>query len=287
MMRSGMTKLVITALLLLLAVLSCLYGADWASDPQTHAQTISELDKKSETVLMLSAGSAGASALVSMLPDDTATPVADKLADLSMYFGLVLCIIYTERFLLTILGLTAFRFLIPAALILVCISLFWRRQGLRSLALKLALVGLAVFLVIPASIKVGEMIDRSFDETYREAVSATERFQEETEDSEEEQSGIWNTIKGTYTKYRDKATALLNHYLQSFAVMIVTTCVIPVLVLLFFVWILKQFLGIDMAKRVVVKVGPESGRGDRREEAAKDRMIPSDPSDERQPAVRM
>ena len=43
----------------------------------------------------------------------------------------------------------------------------------------------------------------------------------------------------------DKLKHVLNDFLEALAVMLVTSCLIPVLVLVFFVWLLKLFLGVD------------------------------------------
>ncbi len=251
-MDKRLTKPLIAALLLLLAVFSCLYAADWASDPRTHAEVIRELEEKTETVSVLSAGATGAAVLASMLPGDTATPVAEKLADVAMYFVVVLCVLYAEKYLVSILGLAAFRILIPAALVLFGVSLFREPRRLRALALKLAVVGLAVFLVIPASVAVSRLIDRSFESSFLQTVAAAEEFREEGEAEKENGilSGLAETVTGAVRKYTDKAVSLLNRFLQSLAVMIVTSCVIPLLVLLFFLWLLKQFTGLDAAGRV-------------------------------------
>ncbi len=251
-MNDSLRKPLIIAALLLLAVVSCLYLADWASAPKTHAATAAELDDKVEDVMVLSAGATGAAVLVSMLPGDVATPVADKLADVSMYFVIVLCALYLEKYLASVLGLVAFRILIPAALVLFGVSLFREPRRLRALALKLAVVGLAVFLVIPASVAVSRLIDRSFESSFLQTVAAAEEFREEGEAEKENGilSGLAETVTGAVRKYTDKAVSLLNRFLQSLAVMIVTSCVIPLLVLLFFLWLLKQFTGLDAAGRV-------------------------------------
>ena len=88
-MSVGMRRALIAAGLLVLAVVSCLFAADWASDPYHHTKTIAELEAKADTVTVLSAGATGAAVLVSMLPGDVATPVADKLSDVSMYFVII------------------------------------------------------------------------------------------------------------------------------------------------------------------------------------------------------
>ena len=252
-MDKRLTKPLIAALLLLLAVFSCLYAADWASDPRTHAEVIRALEEKTETVSVLSAGATGAAVLASMLPGDTATPVADKLADVAMYFMVVLCVLYAEKYLVSILGLAAFRILIPAALALAGVSLFWKPRGLRSLAVKLAVVGVALYLVIPASLTVSNLIDRTFEASVQETVAAAEEF--DREGKEAESQGVLGSVLSTLTdgarQIRDKAVKLLNHYLRSLAVMIVTSCVIPLLVLLFLLWVLKQFTGLDLTGRLL------------------------------------
>ena len=252
-MDKRLTKPLIAALLLLLAVFSCLYAADWASDPRTHAEVIRELEEKTETVSVLSAGATGAAVLASMLPGDTATPVAEKLADVAMYFVVVLCVLYAEKYLVSILGLAAFRILIPAALVLAGVSLFWKPRGLRSLAVKLAVVGVALYLVIPASLTVSNLIDRTFEASVQETVAAAEEFDREGKEAESQGllGSVLSTLSDGARQIRDKAVKLLNHYLRSLAVMIVTSCVIPLLVLIFLLWVLKQFTGLDLTGRLL------------------------------------
>ncbi len=246
-------KCLIAAVLLLLAVVSCLYVGDWASDPKTHEATISELDGKVQTVMALTAGATGAAVVVSMLPQDMATPVAEELADIASYFLIVLCALYAEKYLVSILGLASFRILIPAALALAGVSLFWKPRGLRSLAVKLAVVGVALYLVIPASLTVSNLIDRTFEASVQETVAAAEEFDREGKEAESQGllGSVLSTLSDGARQIRDKAVKLLNHYLRSLAVMIVTSCVIPLLVLIFLLWVLKQFTGLDLTGRLL------------------------------------
>ena len=64
-------------------------------------------------MLELTAASTAASAAITLLPGDTATPIAEKLADLSGYFLIVLCAIFLEKYLLTITSYVSFTILIP------------------------------------------------------------------------------------------------------------------------------------------------------------------------------
>ena len=251
----NLKKPMILAVLLLLAVISFLLIADRATAVETHAGTISALDEKAETVLKLSASAAISSAAVSAIPGDTATPIAEKLADFTSYFLLILCVLYSEKYLVTILGAATFKVLIPCALALVGVSLYWNPRRLRSLAVKLAVIGLAVYFVIPISLRISDMIYRAYDATIESTMSTAEALADETAGlaESEEDKGVLSTILDKVTttveSLRDQAADTLNRFVETLAVMIVTSCVIPILVLLFFLWVIKQLTGVDLVAR--------------------------------------
>ena len=83
-----------------------------------NAHAIQSLDDKKTTALELTAAATAASAAITLIPGDAGTPIADKLADLSSYFLIVVCAIYLEKYLVTITGLAAFKLLIPIGCIL-------------------------------------------------------------------------------------------------------------------------------------------------------------------------
>ena len=103
---------------LLIALLSVFVLSGPASSPDLHGSTLAALEEKQTTVLELSAASAAASAAITLIPGDVATPIADKLADLSSHFLLVLCAVFLEKYLLTITGTVTFSFLIPVSCLL-------------------------------------------------------------------------------------------------------------------------------------------------------------------------
>ena len=103
---------------ILLALLSIFVLSKHASSVSFHQGSLKALQEKQTTVLELSAASASASAAITLIPGDTAEPIADKLADLSSHFLLVLSAIFLEKYLLTITGTVTFSILIPAACLL-------------------------------------------------------------------------------------------------------------------------------------------------------------------------
>ena len=66
---------------LILALISMLVLTRISTSRDFHAKTIASLDDKKSTVMELTAASTAASAALTLLPGDTATPIAEKLAD--------------------------------------------------------------------------------------------------------------------------------------------------------------------------------------------------------------
>lgn len=244
-------KILAAALIVLLAVVSFFPVAQRASSLETHAQTIASIDGKVETVLKLTATSTLASAAISAIPGDTATPISEKLADFTEYFLLILCVLYAEKYLLTIIGAGVFRYLIPLACVILLLALFTRSESKKLLARKLIFVSLALFLTIPASVRVSDMIYDTYKISIDETITATEQFTDETgelADAGESQSriaAILDRLQQSANDLSDRAAKILNRFIEALAVMIVTSCIIPLLVLVFFVWLIKVLAGVE------------------------------------------
>ena len=58
--------------------------------------------------------------------------------------------------------------------------------------------------------------------------------------------GAVSIVKDKANKLIDKLTSQLNKMIETIAVMLVTTCVIPVLVILFFVWLVKMLFSVEI-----------------------------------------
>lgn len=245
-------KVLVCVLLILAAVISFFPVAKLASSVDAHDRTIASIDDKVETVLKLTATSTLASAGVSAIPGDTATPIAEKLADFTEYFLFILCVLYAEKYLLTIIGAATFKVLIPVACILLAAAVYYHPEMLKKLAIKFILAGLALFIMIPLSVRVSDMVYATYREPINETISAAETLTEQTAElSEADQDegliqSILAKLSETATTLSDKAAKVLNNFVESLAVMIVTACIIPILVLLFFIWLIKALTGIEI-----------------------------------------
>ena len=288
-------KRIAAVVLLLVAILSVTVIGKYASAPENHQKTIASLDEKKQTVMELTAASTVTSALITLLPGDTATPIAEKMADVSGYLLIVLCAIYLEKYLVTITGYVAFTYLIPAACVLWILNLFFANATVRKLAAKLAVFGIAIFLVVPASVKISDLIGDTYqaqiEATIEDAKStqnilensdpgndtgeseigtgtteaATANTQEKTNSESGSVSNIFDWAKDAFSSAKDsvanvvenvtisteelvqKVENSLNHFIEAVAVMIITSCVIPMLVLLLFFWMVKIVLDVDLS----------------------------------------
>ena len=250
------TKTIICLILILAAVLSFTFVADKASSIETHNRRIAALDEKVETVLKLTAVSSVASAGISAIPGDTATPIAQKLADFTEYFLAILCVLYSEKYLLTILGLGTFRILIPVALLLIAAGLFWKPQFAQKLGIKLFVFGLAIYFAIPLGLKVSDMVYDTYKESISNTIEVTQQLSDETaqlaqaNDDSGKLSQILETLKKTASGLVEDAANILRHFVETLAVLIVTSCIIPIIVVIFIIWVTKLLLGASIPDAV-------------------------------------
>ena len=297
-MKVNITKCIIAILLIIIGAVSFASVSKYASKPENHKTTIASLDDKKETVLELTAATTATSALITLLPGDTATPIAEKMADLSTYLLVVLCAVFLEKYLVTITGYAAFRYLIPAACVLFLINLAVNNETIRKLASKLLIFGLAIFVLVPASVKMSDLIENTYRAQIESAMEEAKETQDivgdvsdrestteaasDTQSDRKEQSanndttsdsgvfGFLDKAKDAISNAKDsvndavsnvavsseelvkKVENTLNHFIEAVAVMIITSCVIPILVMVFFFWLIKILLEVDVAKSKVV-----------------------------------
>lgn len=248
-------NVLICLLLVLAAVVSMLPVANWATRPGTYEKTIDSIDRNIATVLRLTAASTAASAGISMIPDDTATPIANKLADFSEYFLLILCVLYAEKYLMTLIGALAFRFVIPAACLGFAAGIMTHSAFLHKVACKFILFAIAASLAVPLSIMASDTIYNTYEQNMEQVIASAEEFTEQTEQLSQADgdkgliASILQTMSETVSSLLAKASALINYFLELLAVMIVTSCLIPVLVLVFFIWLIKVLTGVQIPIR--------------------------------------
>ena len=228
-------KIIFVLIPIVIALLSFFVIARFTSSTEFNAKTIQSLDDKKTTVMELTAASTAASAAITLIPGDVGTPIA--------------CVFFSGY-------------------------LLWRKEILRVVAQKFLLFGLAVYLVIPASVKVADMIETTYassiESTIETAKQTTDEIESETgesgqvddkssneksqsdsdSDSKENAGGFFSGLFNKVQEGVSTATAnvenVLNNFIEALAILLVTSCLIPILVLIFFVWLVKMLLGLNI-----------------------------------------
>ncbi|MDO4437417.1 MAG: hypothetical protein Q4B77_05640 [Coriobacteriaceae bacterium] len=259
---STRVRAIATAAIAALIALLILGLAPHFSSPEAHAEVIATIDEKIDNVLTLTAGSAGASALISAIPGDAGSPIADKLMDLSTGFLIVLAALFLEKYLITILSGVALGIVLPLALLCV-IAFVWAYGRARwsaaplQVGAKLAAIAAVLLLAIPTSSWVTNQIDAVYDTSLQQSIESAESLAEGAAEAEQEgeksAGGILGffqdaveTVTGGISSAVEGAQESLNQFIESLAVMLVTSCLIPILVLFFYFWMAKILLGIQI-----------------------------------------
>lgn len=182
--------------------------------------------------------------------------------------GIVLAVLYLEKYLLTILSTLAFGALIPLALGLFCAALLMHNNLSTSRVMRVAgtrvLVVAAVLLfLVPTSVWVTERVDSMYQSSIEQAETDAAANQDQGQDQVPE--GEKNENKGFLDSLidmvadagealangaqsiTDGVVAQVNNLIEGAVVMIVTSCVIPLLVLVAFLWLGHALLGIDVS----------------------------------------
>lgn len=231
-------KAILIIVIIAIAVLSLTKLTDKFTDVNTYSKEIAILDSKKETVFSLSTAATSASLLISIIPDDIGTPIANQLADISGYLLIILSIIYFEKYLLTIIGFAVFRFILPIlCLICLCYVIFTDYQNkdnyifIRFVS-KITLFSLVLICIIPSSVHISSMID----ETYKTSINNTVEDINNNEASD-------NSIISFTAEISNKIKNWINNFIEYTAVMIVTSCLIPLATLFVFAWLTNIIVG--------------------------------------------
>ncbi len=256
--------------LVVLALLSGFVARPHFADTKTWDSTIEVIDQKKGNVLALTTSCVALSAGITALPGDTGTPVAEQLAQLSGNLGIVLAVLYLEKYLLTILWSIGLGILIPFALVLFAVSLGihgrWSTSAvLRRVATRVLVVAIIGMALVPASVWVSQKVD----ETYRVSIEQAQQKAADAADSDSSKaskkktestesknvleqladgaSGLVTSVTSGAKQMTDEIVQQVTDLIEGVIVMIVTSCVIPLLVLAAFLWLGHTLLGIDIS----------------------------------------
>lgn len=230
--------------------------------------TIKHLEDSQNTIMKFSGTTIATSLSLSALPNDFASPLASTVSDLNTYFIFIFAVLFVEK-LLVIEGIKiSLVYIIPAACILGIIAILFEKDGFKKFAKKLLILGISVVMVIPISTHFTEKVCADYltyvDETIEEADAGANKINElMTEDTED--ATFFDKLSSAFKTAINDVNDLLAYFknvvkkcVNSVAVMIVTTFVLPMLVMLLFRWLLTELFALHLPEpKVSIKLPKE------------------------------
>ena len=231
-------------------------------------ETIQHLEESQNTIMKFSGTTIATSLSLSALPNDFASPLASTVSDLNTYFIFIFAVLFVEK-LVVIEGIKiALVWMIPAACILYIAAILTSKEMFKNFAKKLLILGISIIMVIPISTHFTETVCADYltyvDETIEEADAGANKINELMAEENGDATFFDKLTDAFKTAIRD-VNDLLAYFknvvkkcVNSVAVMIVTTFVLPMLTMLLFRWLLTELFALHLpVPKVSVKLPKE------------------------------
>ena len=230
--------------------------------------TVKHLEDSQNTIMKFSGTTIATSLSLSALPNDFASPLASTVSDLNTYFIFIFAVLFVEK-LLVIAGIKiALVWMIPAACVLGILAIVFEKEMFKNFAKKLLILGISVIMVVPMSTHFTETVCADYltyvDETIEEADAGAGKINEIMAEGNEEAT-FFDKLSDAFKTAISDVNDLLAYFknvvkkcVNSVAVMIVTTFVLPMLVMLLFRWLLTELFALHLpAPKVSIKLPKE------------------------------
>lgn len=239
-----------------IAIFSIVVLARKIPEAEFVQNTVDRLEESQNTIMTFSGTTIATSLAISALPDDFASPLASTVSDLNTYFVFMFAVLFVEK-LLVVEGIKiALMYIIPIACLLYVLSLLTAREMFKNFGIKLMILGISIIFVIPFSTHFTETVCEDYldyvDETIAEADAGAAKINEVMASGNEE-SSFFDKLSNAFKTAIQSVTDLLNYFknvikkcVNSVAIMLVTTFVVPLLMLMLFRWLLKELFALHI-----------------------------------------
>ena len=183
----------------------------------------------------------------------------------------VIITLFFEKYSLTLIGKLIFIIVLPIIIGMFGAGALKHSKKLLLKSINGFLIASLIFLAIPLSVNLSNEIKKTYefslDNTLAEAENAKEKTDEVTSGDPDDDK---NFIEGAISKVTDAISStvmgglyaaenFLNTLTESLAILIVTSCVIPMIVLAIFIWMIKKLIEIDLSKPLLVCLHNKKG----------------------------
>ena len=259
-------RIIVSVIVLIIGTISFLGVSTWAKNPKTYPETTSKIEEFQDNALLLTTAATGMATAAALIPGDSTTPVANKLADVAGYMVIVYAALTMEKYIMTLTGVLLFKLIIPA-LSLLTLFITWVikdtewQARLKFILAKVLLVGIVLWALVPASMYVSTMVQDMYnvsaeakmeqvEEENKQLESEAEQSKENADDEDSSFLANWfekakEKVNNAKTSAKQKAKefeAVLDNLIEGVAVLIVTTCIIPLAVMVLMMWLVKLII---------------------------------------------
>ena len=237
-------------ILVLIGVFSFFVVTSWLPDRGFIQDSLESVEESSNTVMKFSAATLSTSLAISALPDDFATPLADSLADMNIYFIAILVMLHFEQLLIRYGVKLAFAIAIPAACGIGILSILLKKDLLKGIAARVAVLGLAVALVVPCSTHITNYVAADLTAYVEDTIADTEDGADKLNEAMDGGTGeqtIFEKLSDLFQTAINDMSNLMAHFqntirkcMNSIAILILTNCLMPLVNFFILKWILKE-----------------------------------------------
>lgn len=250
-----------------LAVFSVCVLATKVPETPWIQETLDSLETSKNTVMDFTGATMATSLAITALPDDFATPLAEQFADLNKYFILIQIVIFVERLIVVEGNKIAFLFIIPVSCGLYILSQLLRKKHIFEFAVKFAIFGLSLVLVVPCSTRFINVVCADYtsyvEETIQETDAGASKINE-AKTNEDEDLTIFEKLSEAFKSSISGINDLMNYFnneikkcINSIAILLVIHFVMPLLTLFFFKWLLHELFSVNLPS-IIKKASPQN-----------------------------
>lgn len=255
MLSTKQAKLAIKILILILiAAVSFFFITAYLPETEFIQDSIVSVEESSDTVMKFSAATLSTSLAISALPDDFATPLADTLSDMNIYFVGILVALFLEKILIQYGVKLAFAIAIPAACAMGILSIGFKNGLLKGLAIRLCVLGLAAAFVVPCSTHVTNYVAEDLNAYVESTIADTEDGAEKLNEAMAggtDGKTVFEKLSDLFQTAISDVSNLMSHFqntirkcMNSIAILILTNCLMPLLNFLILKWLLQELFHI-------------------------------------------
>lgn len=251
-------KIILVLVFLLMGVISYCVLSNKIPETEFVEDTLYSLEESKLTVIEFTGATLATSLAISALPDDFASPIANNLAGMDKYFILILMVLFVEKLIVLYGTKLAFMIVFPLACLFAGIYVITKARPLQTWAVKFAILGMSLFLVVPISTHLVDYFGAEYleyvDDTIENTQSGADKINDIMSDTDGDDT-IFEKLSGAFKVAIQGISDLLSYFndvvkkcVNSIAILIVSNCITPLMVLFAFRWIWNQLFDVKLFK---------------------------------------